>query len=144
MIGPKIKHHCMGCECHEQERYQCQGDSGFDHYCKHPDFPERKSIGDSYITPEWCPVLQKQWIVQIPAELNPKTASLILGFAQAMAEKLKKAQDKYGYEADWSRDDWMDECREHLRVHLEKGDPLDVSNYCAFLWYHKESTKVRA
>lgn len=74
------------------------------------------------------------------SELHSKTHLLIANFADALAEKLRKAQDKYGYSDGWSDADWMDECRTKLREHIEKGDPLDVAAYCAFLWHHGEST----
>ena len=76
----------------------------------------------------------------LPAGLAPATGGLVLRFAQAMAEKLHAAEQKYGYTEGWRDDDWMDECRQKLREHIEKGDPRDVANYCAFLWHHGEST----
>jgi DNA repair exonuclease SbcCD ATPase subunit len=38
----------------------------------------------------------------------------------------------------------MDECRVKLREHVEKGDPLDVAAYCAFLWYHGQPANAPA
>lgn len=78
--------------------------------------------------------------IDMPEGLDPSTARLVVRFAQAMAEKLRAAEVKYGYSNLWLDDDWMDECRAKLREHLEKGDPRDVANYCAFLWHHGEST----
>ena len=72
--------------------------------------------------------------------LNNQTALLVEKFSDALAKKLKDAQDKYGYGDNWRREGWADECREHLLEHLAKGDPRDVAAYCAFLWYHGEST----
>lgn len=72
--------------------------------------------------------------------LRPATADLVHRFADALADKLAAAERKYGYRDDWLRPDWMDECRQHLREHLAKGDPRDVAAYCAFLWHHGEST----
>ncbi len=72
--------------------------------------------------------------------LHPKTHLLVANFADALAEKLLMAQRKYGYTDAWVESNWMDECRAKLREHIEKGDPLDVAAYCAFLWYHGEST----
>lgn len=78
--------------------------------------------------------------VTIPYRLDAATANLVIGFAEALAEKLYAAQVKYGYSDGWMSPDWMDECRAKLREHLEKGDPRDVAAYCAFLWHHRERT----
>lgn len=78
--------------------------------------------------------------INIPDQLHPATAKLVADFAEAMADKLLAAERKYHYTDNWRRADWADECRAHLMEHLEKGDPRDVANYCAFLWYLNEST----
>ncbi len=60
MIGPKItvKKSCFDCDVCVSEKYRCQSDSGYDLYCAHPEFKERKRFGDSdWSTPEWCPEL---------------------------------------------------------------------------------------
>jgi hypothetical protein len=72
--------------------------------------------------------------------MNPDTADLVRRFSDALVEKLARAEKKYGYSNDWLDDDWMDECRAKLRAHVDKGDPLDVAAYCAFLWHHNEPT----
>jgi len=75
--------------------------------------------------------------------LHPSTAKLVLDFGKAMADKLAAAEKKYGYRDRWATpdaEDWPDPlCYEQLAKHLKKGDPRDVANYCAFLWYHKLS-----
>ena len=76
-----------------------------------------------------------------PVALHHDTADLVNRFSQAMREKLAKAERKYGYSNLWANCDWMDECRAKLVEHLHKGDPLDVANYCAFLWHHGEHCK---
>lgn len=43
----------------------------------------------------------------IPAELHPDTQNLMADFFTALAEKLYKAQLKYGYDADWKQDGWV-------------------------------------
>lgn len=78
--------------------------------------------------------------IHMPEELNAMSQDLVHRFAEAMAKKLYAAQLKYGYQASWSYPGWMKECREHMINHIEKGDPLDVANYCAFLWHHGEPT----
>jgi len=81
---------------------------------------------------------------QMP-KLMPSTAKLVLDFAKAMADKLAAAEAKYGYGDSWATpdaEDWPDPlCYERLMDHLAKGDPRDVANYCAFLWFHKLGTK---
>jgi hypothetical protein len=78
--------------------------------------------------------------VPLPYGLHPDTAELVLRFAFRLAAKLHKAERKYGYTNGWKNPDWMDECRDELRRHIEKGDPVDVAAYCAFLSWHMEST----
>ena len=75
-----------------------------------------------------------------PRGLNADTKKLVVKFARALAGKLLSAQLKHGYTNDWMMTTWADKCRQDLRSHLKKGDPLDVAVYCAFLWYHDEST----
>lgn len=78
--------------------------------------------------------------IDLPHDLHEETKGLVVQFAEAMAQKLAHAQRKYGYSDGWRSPDWMDECRSKLVEHLAKGDPRDVANYCAFLWYHKQPT----
>lgn len=75
-----------------------------------------------------------------PDDLHDDTIRLVMAFAAAMANKLAVAQRKYGYSNGWAEKDWMDECRAKLVEHIAKGDPRDVANYCAFLWFHNEPT----
>ncbi|WP_418611505.1 hypothetical protein AB4W76_17195 [Klebsiella pasteurii] len=72
----------------------------------------------------------------VPEGLNPETTDLVLRFASALDDKLYKAEQKYGRSTDWMKDDWYDDCLQSLWEHIEKGDPLDVAAYCAFMWYH--------
>ncbi|HHZ8310772.1 MAG: hypothetical protein KHZ25_27215 [Klebsiella oxytoca] len=72
----------------------------------------------------------------VPEGLNPETTDLVLRFASALADKLYKAEQKYGRSTDWMKDDWYDDCLQSLWDHIEKGDPRDVAAYCAFMWYH--------
>lgn len=77
----------------------------------------------------------------IPSELHPDTQKLVTDFCTALAEKLYKAQLKYGYDADWKQDGWPSQCQAHFHQHIAKGDPRDVAAYCAFMWWHGWSTK---
>lgn len=77
----------------------------------------------------------------MPAELHPDTQNLVADFCTALAEKLYKAQLKYGYDADWKQDGWATQCQSHFHQHIAKGDPRDVAAYCAFMWYHGWKTE---
>lgn len=77
----------------------------------------------------------------VPAELHPDTKKLVTDFCTALAEKLYKAQLKYGYDADWKQDGWPNQCQTHFHQHIAKGDPRDVAAYCAFMWYHGWKTE---
>ncbi|XAI97167.1 hypothetical protein [Dolichospermum phage Dfl-JY45] len=74
------------------------------------------------------------------SSLHPDTAALIQRFSAALASKLAAAQVKRGLSTEWAQPDWMEECRQQLHRHVQKGDPVDVAAYCAFLWHHGEST----
>lgn len=81
-----------------------------------------------YISPQPAPV--------VPEGLNPETTDLVLRFASALADKLYKAEQKYGRSTDWMKDEWYDDCLQSLWEHIEKGDPRDVAAYCDFMWHH--------
>lgn len=72
----------------------------------------------------------------MPGELHPDTQKLVADFCTALAEKLYKAQLKYGWSDNWMRDNWRSECMQSMQEHIAKGDPRDVAAYCAFMWYH--------
>lgn len=78
--------------------------------------------------------------VSVPVKLHPESKLLVRHFAEALGEKLRRAELKYGYAAGWAHNDWEQECRADLMRHLAKGDPLDVAIFCAFLWSHGWST----
>lgn len=80
--------------------------------------------------------------VHIPEGLHPATTGLILLFASRMAEKLSKVQDEKGKVVGWTDTDWKKECQTKLLQAVEKGDPVDVANYCAFMFYHGWSTNL--
>lgn len=73
--------------------------------------------------------------------LHPSTAALVNDFATALAEKLRKAELKYGYSNAWTNNGWMTECLADFHRHIAKGDPRDVAAYCAFMWYHGWKTE---
>lgn len=53
--------------------------------------------------------------ISAPDTLHPNTARLVLEFANALAAKLARAQEKYGYTTGWSDPSWEEECRQHMR-----------------------------
>lgn len=83
-----------------------------------------------------------QQVPVMPLGLHPDTQKLVTDFCTALAEKLYKAQLKYGYDADWKQDGWTSQCQTHFHQHIAKGDPRDVAAYCAFMWWHGWKTKV--
>ncbi|HCJ3121280.1 hypothetical protein [Klebsiella pneumoniae] len=74
--------------------------------------------------------------------LHPTTSALVNDFATALAEKLRKAELKYGYSNAWTNNGWMTECLADFHRHIAKGDPRDVAAYCAFMWYHGWKTEA--
>lgn len=85
-----------------------------------------------------------QFHVNVPDSLNADSAKLVLDFANALAAKLARAEQKYGYTNGWLTQDWETECRQHMLDHIQKGDPLDVAAYCAFMWARRWSTTAPA
>jgi len=75
--------------------------------------------------------------------LHPKTASLVHLISLALAEKLLRAQEKYGYSDEWSSPDWKHQCFADFYNHIGKGDPIDVIAYAAFMWYHGWPTNLK-
>lgn len=80
-------------------------------------------------------------IPTMPADLHPDTQKLVADFSTALAEKLHKAQLKYGHSDNWSYANWEIECQTAFHEHIAKGDPRDVAAYCAFMWFHGWKTE---
>lgn len=80
-------------------------------------------------------------VIQLPAELHPDTAKLVVDFATELGAKLRKAEVKYGYSNKWLTDEWERICSEQLHSHLAKGDPRDVAIYAAFMWARGWATR---
>ena len=74
--------------------------------------------------------------LEVPDGLHPATRDLVASFAKSLAEKLYRAEKKYGYSDGWTDPNWKAECQLELLKHVAKGDPLDVAAYCAFMWKH--------
>lgn len=77
----------------------------------------------------------------IPEGLTRCTAELVMDFAKALAEKLHRSEQKYGWSDGWKESDWQDKCLADFHRHISKGDPRDVAAYCAFMWHHEWPTR---
>ncbi|HAT1685367.1 TPA: hypothetical protein I8Y21_006225 [Klebsiella oxytoca] len=94
--------------------------------------------------------------VAMPEGLHHDTGQLVMDTADAMAEKLYKAQEKHGYTNGWrvpaegeetgdGRNFWTrEECLKALFHHLKKGDPIDCINYLAFMQANGWRTELPA
>jgi hypothetical protein len=80
--------------------------------------------------------------VVVPEGLNVKTEDAVLAFAQALLDKARAAELKYGYGSDWTSDKWsQDNAEDEIIEHLRKGDPIDVGLLCAFFLKNGWDTK---
>lgn len=84
-----------------------------------------------------------QKLAELMKDLRDPIPGLVKDFSEVLLRKLRDAEAKYGYDNLWLRDPNFDGMRRELREHVGKGDPLDVAAYCAFLWYHGQSTKTK-
>lgn len=73
--------------------------------------------------------------------LHPDTADLVITFAEALARKLRRSEEKYGWSDGWKDSDWKEKCLADFHHHISKGDPLDVAAYCAFMVHHGWKTR---
>lgn len=72
------------------------------------------------------------------ASLHPNTAALVDRFAFALAEKLLITQGKrgQGHAQDWEDPRCLAGLNAALLEAVEKGDPVDVAAFAAFIWHH--------
>lgn len=70
-------------------------------------------------------------------------ADLVSRFSAALLEKLRAAEEKYGWNNGWLDPNWEADCQRQLAEHLAKGDPRDVAAYAAFCWHHGWPTAPR-
>ncbi len=76
MIGPKISMSCESCEVCTSEKFQVQGDNGYDVYCEHSSLEARKHISAyTWTTPTWCPALPTIQIKEQDNEYHIKNKS---------------------------------------------------------------------
>lgn len=79
--------------------------------------------------------------IPIPAELHPDTAHALIKFAGALAIKLRKNEEKYGYSNGWLTEDWEEKFHLEHMAHIAKGDPRDNAIYNLFAWTRGWKTK---
>ncbi len=78
--------------------------------------------------------------LKFPVELGEESTALLLRYAEAMAIKMVVAEKKHNHGESWLNPNWESDCRDAFMAHIEKGDPLDVGIYTAFMWHHKWKT----
>lgn len=67
---------------------------------------------------------------------DKNTGKLLKLFTSAMRVTLCRAELKHRCTNWWLDPEWEKECLANFKEHLDKGDPVEVACYCAFLWYH--------
>jgi hypothetical protein len=64
-------------------------------------------------------------------------SALVDDFAKAMKEKLRKrwSEGRTG----WDDPNWtVEDMKKQLIEHVDKGDPVDIANFAAFIWNRHE------
>ena len=87
--GPAVtvRMSCYGCLHETSERYACQGDSGFDVYCNHASYPERRHISISAsTTPKWCPCLPLDELTALRARVAELEGDLELAAGELLVD----------------------------------------------------------
>jgi hypothetical protein len=79
--------------------------------------------------------------IGLPKDLHPDTKELLINFVQKMGQKLRETEIKHNYGNSWKYDNWQLKCGKDFITHIEKGNPIDVANYCAFMDYHNWELK---
>lgn len=98
--------------------------------------------------------MNKCLVIDVPDGLHQDSVALIIDTANAMAAKLFKSQEKYGFKNGWrvppdaadgsdGRHFWTrEDCLTALFHHMEKGDPVDCINYLAFMLENGWATEL--
>ena len=79
-----------------------------------------------------------RWIIKsvLHLTLEHKLETMVHEFTTAMKAKLQKKANE-GRDG-WDSPDWTPKMiRKALDEHIETGDPIDIANYCAFLWHRQ-------
>lgn len=73
------------------------------------------------------------------AEDNRALSRLVNLFTHQMREKMHEKTNTRG---GWDDPSWtIDDIKKALVAHIEKGDPVDVANFCAFWWNRLEAVE---
>lgn len=80
--------------------------------------------------------------IAIPEGVPPRAAEALVGFANALAEKLRRNEEKYRYGDSWHSLEWESDLHREMTDHLAKGDPKDVALYAMFAWARGWNTRL--
>lgn len=75
-------------------------------------------------------------------EATAPTDDLVNRFAAALKEKLRAAEQKYGFSNDWLKDDWQGDLIAKLLNHVQKGDPREDWDYVSFASYSADMDEL--
>lgn len=79
--------------------------------------------------------------ILIPDGMDVERVNLTILFANAIAERLFEAGEKFSNKNIFDPAIFnADHCREKLLECMSEGDPIDVAIYSAFLWYNDQKT----
>lgn len=72
--------------------------------------------------------------------INPEQMKLYRCVDDFAADMKRKLHDKYiAGKSGWDDPAWtIDDVLGQLKVHIDKGDPVDVANYAMFVWYKEK------
>ena len=65
-------------------------------------------------------------------EEKEKLQKVVTAFAKAMLVKLHNKVEE-GYKG-WDSETYKEDIKVCLKQHVEKGDPVDIANFCMMLW----------
>lgn len=79
-----------------------------------------------------CACREAGCLCNVSAERQAAEA-MIDEFARAIKRKFIQARTVKG-RTGWDERDWSAACIEQMKAHCDKGDPVDVALFAAFLW----------
>lgn len=89
---------------------------------------------------DFCPEPSTRDLIKEHYEYEPNRLTKMYGeFAKAVHKKMMNGFFKKG-RTGWDDPNWTEEeIIECMKEHIEKGDPLDMAIYAAFLWHRRGS-----